>query len=223
MNDKLRQEWWRDAAQLDSLRHADAARGLSAGLAAQRLAEVGETGLIARCGHTPVGYFGDPAKSAEVFQTIEGKLWAIAGDAARLDEDGMITIFGRGSTCINSGGEKIFPEEVEEAKLSGVAGGSSSPTVVDCAVVGGAASVASSSSATLLLKSCYQYSGPLARSPHGGEQQAQQEMEGKEKEDEDAGGHAHSGCGAHRPRGWLRGGGRAAPGFPGRPSAAGRR
>jgi len=80
-----------------------------------RFAQVGETGFVARSGNTPVGYFGDPVKSAEVFQTIEGKLWAVSGDAARLDEDGMITVFGRGSTCINSGGEKIFPEEVEEA------------------------------------------------------------------------------------------------------------
>lgn len=80
-----------------------------------RFAAPGETGFIARSGNTPVGYFGDPEKTAEVFQTIEGRLWAISGDAARLDEDGMITVFGRGSTCINSGGEKIFPEEVEEA------------------------------------------------------------------------------------------------------------
>ena len=80
-----------------------------------RFAAVGETGFVARSGNTPVGYFGDPVKSAEVFQTIGGRLWAISGDAARLDEDGMITVFGLGSTCINSGGEKIFPEEVEEA------------------------------------------------------------------------------------------------------------
>lgn len=80
-----------------------------------RFADVGEMGLIARSGNTPVGYFGDPVKSAEVFQTIEGKLWSVSGDSARLDADGMITVFGRGSTCINSGGEKIFPEEIEEA------------------------------------------------------------------------------------------------------------
>ena len=80
-----------------------------------RFAEPGEAGFVARSGNTPVGYFGDAVKSAEVFQTIGGRLWAISGDAARLDEDGMITVFGRGSTCINSGGEKIFPEEVEEA------------------------------------------------------------------------------------------------------------
>lgn len=94
-----------------------------------RFADVGEVGFVARTGNTPIGYFGDPAKSAEVFQTIEGKLWAIAGDAARLDEDGMITIFGRGSTCINSGGEKIFPEEVEEALRA-------HPAVKDAVVAG---------------------------------------------------------------------------------------
>ena len=80
-----------------------------------RLAQPGETGFIARSGHTPVGYFNDPVKSAEVFRTIDGRLWSVSGDAGRLDDDGMITMFGRGSTCINSGGEKIFPEEVEEA------------------------------------------------------------------------------------------------------------
>lgn len=79
-----------------------------------RFAEPGESGFVARSGNTPVGYFGDPEKSAEVFRMIEGQLWAISGDTARLDPDGMITVFGRGSTCINSGGEKIFPEEVEE-------------------------------------------------------------------------------------------------------------
>jgi len=80
-----------------------------------RFAKVGEMGLIARTGNTPVGYFGDPEMSAEVFRTIDGRLWAVSGDAARLEADGMITVFGRGSTCINSGGEKVFPEEVEEA------------------------------------------------------------------------------------------------------------
>ncbi|MEY4160781.1 MAG: hypothetical protein RLZZ136_1402, partial [Pseudomonadota bacterium] len=79
-----------------------------------RFAAVGETGFVARTGNTPVGYFGDPEKSAEVFCMIDGQLWAISGDTARLDPDNMVTVFGRGSTCINSGGEKIFPEEVEE-------------------------------------------------------------------------------------------------------------
>ncbi len=94
-----------------------------------RFAAVGETGFVARSGHTPVGYFGDPEKSAEVFQTIEGRLWAISGDAARLDDDGIITVFGRGATCINSGGEKVFPEEVEEALRA-------HPDILDAVVTG---------------------------------------------------------------------------------------
>ncbi|HZV10819.1 MAG TPA: AMP-binding protein, partial [Novosphingobium sp.] len=80
-----------------------------------RFAVAGETGIIARSGHTPVGYFGDAEKTAEVFRQIDGRLWVISGDSGRLEADGRITVFGRGSTCINSGGEKIFPEEVEEA------------------------------------------------------------------------------------------------------------
>ncbi|MDE2406211.1 MAG: AMP-binding protein [Sphingomonadales bacterium] len=94
-----------------------------------RFAVAGETGFIARSGNTPVGYYGDPVKSAEVFQTIAGQLWAVSGDAGRLDEDGMITVFGRGSTCINSGGEKIFPEEVEEALRA-------HPAILDAVVAG---------------------------------------------------------------------------------------
>lgn len=94
-----------------------------------RLAVPGETGFIARSGHTPIGYFGDAAKTAEVFRTIDGRLWAVSGDVGRLDEDGMITMFGRGSTCINSGGEKIFPEEVEEALRA-------HPAIQDAVVVG---------------------------------------------------------------------------------------
>jgi len=94
-----------------------------------RLALPGETGLIARSGHTPVGYWGDPEKTAEVFRMIDGKLWAVSGDAARLDGDGKITMFGRGSTCINTGGEKVFPEEVEEALRA-------HPAIFDAVVVG---------------------------------------------------------------------------------------
>ncbi len=94
-----------------------------------RLARVGETGLIARSGHTPVGYFGDPVKTAETFRMIGGRLWAVSGDAGRLDDDGMITMFGRGSTCINTGGEKVFPEEVEEALRA-------HPAVFDAVVAG---------------------------------------------------------------------------------------
>lgn len=94
-----------------------------------RIAAVGESGLIARSGNTPVGYYNDPAKTAETFVTIGGRLWAVSGDAARLDEDGMITMFGRGSTCINTGGEKVFPEEVEEV-LRG------HPAIADAVVAG---------------------------------------------------------------------------------------
>ena len=94
-----------------------------------RIGTVGETGFIARTGNTPIGYYGDPAKTAEVFRTIGGGLWAVSGDAARLDDDGMITMFGRGSTCINTGGEKVFPEEVEEALRS-------HPAVFDAVVTG---------------------------------------------------------------------------------------
>lgn len=94
-----------------------------------RLGDVGETGFIARSGHTPVGYYNDPEKTAETFKSIAGRLWAVSGDAGRLDPDGMITMFGRGSTCINTGGEKVFPEEVEEA-LRG------HPAIFDAVVAG---------------------------------------------------------------------------------------
>jgi fatty-acyl-CoA synthase len=94
-----------------------------------RLARVGELGALARSGYTPIGYFGDPEKTAETFRTIDGRVWVVSGDEARLDEDGLITVFGRGSTCINSGGEKIYPEEVEEALRA-------LPGVQDAVVVG---------------------------------------------------------------------------------------
>lgn len=80
----------------------------------RRIGQVGELGFVARTGNIPVGYYNDPVKTADTFKIIEGKTWAVSGDAGRLDSDGMITVFGRGSTCINSGGEKIYPEEVEE-------------------------------------------------------------------------------------------------------------
>lgn len=80
-----------------------------------RLCTIGETGFVARSGNIPVGYFGDSVKTAETFQMVGGRLWAVSGDSARLDEDGFMTVFGRGSTCITTGGEKVFPEEVEEA------------------------------------------------------------------------------------------------------------
>ncbi|MBT5849577.1 MAG: acyl-CoA synthetase, partial [Acidimicrobiaceae bacterium] len=63
----------------------------------------------------PVGYFGDPVKSAETFREMEGQRWSIPGDFARIEADGTLVLLGRGSVSINTGGEKVFPEEVEEA------------------------------------------------------------------------------------------------------------
>jgi acyl-CoA synthetase (AMP-forming)/AMP-acid ligase II len=81
-----------------------------------RHAKAGETGNFARAGHIPVGYYNDPEKTAKTFIQIEGKTWLLTGDQAKLEEDGeSISVFGRGSNCINSGGEKIFVEEVEQA------------------------------------------------------------------------------------------------------------
>jgi acyl-CoA synthetase (AMP-forming)/AMP-acid ligase II len=88
----------------------------------------GENGIFARSGYIPVGYYNDPVKTAKTFVEIEGKIWLLTGDEARLEEDGSITVYGRGSNCINSGGEKIFPEEVEEAVKA-------HPDVFDCLVV----------------------------------------------------------------------------------------
>lgn len=75
----------------------------------------GAQGVLARSGFTPIGYYGDPEKSAQVFVTIDDRLWVLSGDQARLDAQGNIVVLGRGSQCINTGGEKVFPEEVEEA------------------------------------------------------------------------------------------------------------
>jgi 3-oxocholest-4-en-26-oate---CoA ligase len=75
----------------------------------------GEIGMIANGGMMPLGYYKDPEKSASTFRTIDGVRYGFAGDMATVEADGTITLLGRGSSCINSGGEKIFPEEVEEA------------------------------------------------------------------------------------------------------------
>jgi fatty-acyl-CoA synthase len=88
-----------------------------------------DIGLLALGGHLPTGYYKDEEKSAGTFRVLGGKRWSIPGDFARVETDGTIVLLGRGSVCINSGGEKIFPEEVEEAvKLH--------PSVADCLVVG---------------------------------------------------------------------------------------
>lgn len=74
----------------------------------------GGVGRIARRGDIPLGYYKDPEKTASTFVTDpEGVRWVLPGDWARVEEDGTISLLGRGSQCINSGGEKIFPDEIE--------------------------------------------------------------------------------------------------------------
>ncbi|MGH9049614.1 MAG: acyl-CoA synthetase [Acidimicrobiia bacterium] len=89
----------------------------------------GEIGLLAVGGHIPTGYYKDPAKSAATFREHDGRRYSIPGDYATVEADGTVTLLGRGSVCINSGGEKIYPEEVEEAVKH-------HPAVDDCVVVG---------------------------------------------------------------------------------------
>ena len=89
----------------------------------------GEIGRLANKGANPLGYYKDPKKTEETFPTIDGIRWSIPGDYATVEADGTITLLGRGSVCINSGGEKIYPEEVEEAVKA-------HPAVLDCNVVG---------------------------------------------------------------------------------------
>ena len=79
------------------------------------LDQPGSQGVLARTGYTPIGYYGDAKKSAEVFVTVNDQLWVLSGDQARIDDQGDIVVLGRGSQCINTGGEKVFPEEIEEA------------------------------------------------------------------------------------------------------------
>ncbi|BAX94616.1 acyl-CoA synthetase [Mycobacterium shigaense] len=89
----------------------------------------GVRGFIAKKGNIPVGYYKDEKKTAETFKTINGVRYAIPGDYATVEQDGTVTMLGRGSVSINSGGEKIYPEEVEAA-LKG------HPDVFDALVVG---------------------------------------------------------------------------------------
>jgi acyl-CoA synthetase (AMP-forming)/AMP-acid ligase II len=93
------------------------------------VAPVGEVGLLARRGHVPVGYYKDPVKTAATFTELHGVRWAIPGDRAVIEEDGKINVLGRGSQCINTGGEKVFPEEVEAVLKA-------HPDVFDAVVVG---------------------------------------------------------------------------------------
>jgi acyl-CoA synthetase (AMP-forming)/AMP-acid ligase II len=89
----------------------------------------GAIGKIARGGNVPLGYYKDPKKTAEVFIEVDGKRYSVPGDFAKVEADGTLTLLGRGSVCINSGGEKIYPEEVEAALKS-------HPDVFDAMVVG---------------------------------------------------------------------------------------
>jgi fatty-acyl-CoA synthase len=74
-----------------------------------------EVGMIANGGMVPIGYYKDPEKSARTFRVVAGKRYSFPGDFAKVGADGTLILLGRGSVCINSGGEKVFPEEVEEA------------------------------------------------------------------------------------------------------------
>jgi acyl-CoA synthetase (AMP-forming)/AMP-acid ligase II len=89
----------------------------------------GVVGRVALSGRIPVGYYGDAAKTREVFAEVGGRRYAMPGDMALLNADDTVTVLGRGTQCINSGGEKIFPEEVEAALKSHA-------DVLDAVVVG---------------------------------------------------------------------------------------
>ncbi|GGN48134.1 fatty-acyl-CoA synthase [Streptomyces albiflavescens] len=90
---------------------------------------VGEPGRIAQRGHVPLGYYNDPKKTAETFFQKGDERWVLLGDMATVDEEGIVTVLGRGSQCINTGGEKVYPEEVEQALKS-------HPDVYDALVAG---------------------------------------------------------------------------------------
>ena len=89
----------------------------------------GTIGRLARGGHVPLGYYKDPEKTAQLLVEVDGARYSIPGDLARLEQDGTITLLGRGNTCVNTGGEKVFPEEVEAALKS-------HPDVFDALVIG---------------------------------------------------------------------------------------
>jgi len=89
----------------------------------------GDVGRVALGGRLPLGYYKDPEKSARTFPTYHGRRYSIPGDMATVEADGTITLLGRGSQCINTAGEKVFPEEVEETLKR-------HPAVADACVVG---------------------------------------------------------------------------------------
>jgi 3-oxocholest-4-en-26-oate---CoA ligase len=89
----------------------------------------GQVGRLARGTHVPLGYHKDPVRTAAMFAEVDGKRYAIPGDMARVEDDGTLTLLGRGNTCVNTGGEKVYPEEVEGALKS-------HPDVFDALVIG---------------------------------------------------------------------------------------
>jgi fatty-acyl-CoA synthase len=89
----------------------------------------GEVGMLAMVGPGPIGYLGEPEKSAATFRELGGRRMTVPGDHATIELDGTITFLGRGSACVNTGGEKVFPEEVESVLRA-------HPDVYDCAIVG---------------------------------------------------------------------------------------
>ena len=89
----------------------------------------GRSGVLAASGSMPDGYFGDPEKSAKTFRVIDSVRYTIPGDFAEIDADGTVHLRGRGSVCINTGGEKVYPEEVEVAARA-------HPSIEDCVAVG---------------------------------------------------------------------------------------
>lgn len=93
------------------------------------MSNVGAIGRLGRGGHVPVGYYKDPEKSAATFIEVDGRRYSVPGDFARIETDGKVTMLGRGSNCVNTGGEKVYPEEVEMA-IKG------HPAVYDTLVVG---------------------------------------------------------------------------------------
>lgn len=88
-----------------------------------------QIGRLARGGHVPLGYYKDPDKTAALFVEVDGRRYTVPGDFARYESDGAITLLGRGNACVNTGGEKVFPEEVESVLMS-------HPDVFDVLVIG---------------------------------------------------------------------------------------
>jgi len=89
----------------------------------------GDDGVLAVAGRLPLGYLNDPVATARMFREVDGRRYATPGDRARVLADGRIELLGRGSACINTGGEKVYPEEVEAVLRD-------HPAIADAAVVG---------------------------------------------------------------------------------------